>query len=64
MSGGGAEAGVKGGQAVVGTVQLGIGGDADVGSGGRTDGGGGRIQMGWILRRIKLVGKILQKTLS
>ena len=46
MSGGGAEAGVKGGQAVVGTVQLGIGGDADVGSGGRTDGGGGGYRWG------------------
>ena len=41
MFGGSAEAGFKGGQAVVGVVQLGLGEDADVGSGGRTDKGGG-----------------------
>ena len=41
VSGGGAEAGVKGGQAVVGAGRTGFGGDADGDSGGGTDGGGG-----------------------
>ena len=39
--GGGAEAGVKGDQAVVGAGRIGCGGDADGGSVGGTDGGGG-----------------------
>ena len=41
MSGGGAEAGVKGDQAVVGSGRIGCGGDVDGASGGRTYGGGG-----------------------
>ena len=41
VSGGGAEARVKGDQAVVGAGLIGCGGDADGGLGGRTDGGGG-----------------------
>ena len=41
VSGGGAEAGDKGGQLVVGEGRLGLGGDADCGSGGGMDGGGG-----------------------
>ena len=41
VSGGGGEAGVKGGQAVVGAGRTGFGGGADIGSGGGTDGGGG-----------------------
>ena len=45
VSSGGAEAGVKGGQAVVVTGRIGLGGDADGGSGGGTDGGGGGY--GW-----------------
>ena len=39
MYGSGAEARVKGGQAVVGAGRLGLGGDADIGLGGGTDGG-------------------------
>ena len=42
VSGGVAEAGVKFIHAVVGEVWIGLGGDADGSSGGRTDGGGGR----------------------
>ena len=38
VSGGGAEAGVKGGQAVVEEVHTGFGGDADSGSGDGIDG--------------------------
>ena len=41
MYGGGAEAEVKGSQAVVEAVRNGFGGDADSGSGGGTGGGGG-----------------------
>ena len=41
VSSGGAEAGVKVSQAVVGSGRLGLGGDANVGSGGGTDRGGG-----------------------
>ena len=41
MSGGGASAGVKAGQTVVGSGRLGLGWDADGGSGVITDGGGG-----------------------
>ena len=41
LSGGGEEAGVKGFQAVVGELRLGIGGDVDGGSVGGTDGGRG-----------------------
>ena len=41
MSGGGAETGATGIQAVVGTGRSGCGGDADGGSEGGTDGGGG-----------------------
>ena len=41
VSGGGAEAGVKGGQAVVVARQTRFEGDVDGGSGSRTDGGGG-----------------------
>ena len=41
MSGGGADSGVKGGQAVVVAVLLGLGGDADSGSGGGMYGVGG-----------------------
>ena len=55
ISGGGAESGVKGVQAVVGAGWLGIGGDADGGLGGGTD----REGRGYGRRRIKLVGKIL-----
>ena len=40
MSDGGAEAGVKGDQAVVGSGRIECGGDTDGGSGGRTDRGG------------------------
>ena len=40
MFGGSAEAGFKGGQSMVGSGRLVIGGYADGGSGGRTDGGG------------------------
>ena len=40
MSGSGAEDGVKGGQSVVGLVQIGLGEDAGGGLGGRTNGGG------------------------
>ena len=59
MYGGGAEAGVKGGQFVVGVERLGLGGDAAGGLGGGTDGGGGRIRMLWRWIRIILVGRIL-----
>ena len=41
MSGSGAEAGVGGGQAVVGSGRSGFGGDVDGGSGGGTGGGWG-----------------------
>ena len=41
MSGGRAEAWVKGGQAVVGAVPTGFGGDANGSSGSGTDGGAG-----------------------
>ena len=41
MSGGGDASGVMGGQAVVGAVRLGLGGDADRGSGGIIGGRGG-----------------------
>ena len=41
FSGGGAEAGVKGDQAVVGSVRSGCGGDSGGGLGGGTDGVGG-----------------------
>ena len=41
VSGGNIEARVKGGQAVVRSVQIGLGGDVDGGLGGRTDRGGG-----------------------
>ena len=41
VSGGGAEAGLKVGQAVVVARQLGLGGDADGGPGGRTEIRGG-----------------------
>ena len=42
MSGGEAETGVKGGQALVGAGRTGYGGYEDSGSGGGTDKGGGR----------------------
>ena len=60
VSGGGADSGVKGGQAVVVAVLLGLGGDADSGSGGRNVRSGGRRQTGQ--RRIKFMGRILYKT--
>ena len=41
VSSGGTEAGVKVSQSVVGAGRLGLGGDANVGSGGGTDRGGG-----------------------
>ena len=41
VSGGGAEAGVEGGQVLVGSIRLELGGDTGNGSGGGTDGGGG-----------------------
>ena len=40
ISGGGAEARVKGGKVVVGSIRIGLGGDAYGGLGGGTDGGG------------------------
>ena len=52
---GGAEAGVKGGQAVVGVERIGFGGDVDGGSGGGKYRGGGRVRTGWIWRWIELV---------
>ena len=45
LSGDEAAAGVKGGQAVVGAGRLGLGGDADRGSGGEKE--GGRGVYGW-----------------
>ena len=54
MSGGGSEAGVKGGQAIVVARRPIYGGDADGSLVGRTDGGGGGAERRW--RRIKLVG--------
>ena len=41
MYGGSAEDGAKGGQSMVGSVRIGLGGDVDGGLGGGTEGGGG-----------------------
>ena len=46
VSGGGAEDGVKGGQAIVGSRQTGFGGGEYGGLGGRTEGGGGLYGQG------------------
>ena len=56
VSVGGAGAGFKGDQVVVGGGRTGCGGDADGGSGGGTDGGGGRRRTVQRRRRIKSVG--------
>ena len=59
VSGGGAEAGVKGCQSVLGALRLGHGGGVDGGSGGRIDRGGGGRRTRQRRRRIKSVGRIL-----
>ena len=56
MSGGGAEAGVKGDQAVVESGQTGCVGYADGGSGRGTEREGGVRIMGQIWRHTKLLG--------
>ena len=55
LSGGGAEARVKGEQAVVVAVRIGYGGDVDGESGGGTDEGGGGVRTGLRGRQNKLV---------
>ena len=57
MSGGGAETGATGVQAVVITGRDRFGGGADGGLGGVTDGGGGRIHKGRRQGQTKLVGR-------